>query len=144
MALTPMSTRLPSSSRVRLELLRGCHRVIFITSAFVVVLSGRSVVLGWFAQSKSLFSCTVWLCAFAGIQSYQPPLIVSDRPDPPYDVYLDGCGANTAELMWDVKSDNNDPITEYIVYHHTNFDEPGDFHENTRLAPQAGKRTRRR
>ena len=74
---------------------------------------------------------------------YPTPLFVSDRPDPPYDVYLDGCGANTAELMWDVKSDNNDPITEYIVYHHTNFDEPGDFHENTRLAPQEGERTRR-
>jgi len=48
-------------------------------------------------------------------------------PDPPYDVRLIGCGTGSADVGWNAGSDNNDPITEYIVYYNTSQVPPGIF-----------------
>ena len=39
------------------------------------------------------------------------------------------CGQRYAELIWNPGSDNNSPITEYIPYYRTSFDEDGVYTE---------------
>ena len=56
----------------------------------------------------------------------------SDRPDPPYDVFVPTCGAAKAEVAWTPGFDNLDQISEFIVYLNTSFDEEGIFQEAKR------------
>jgi len=59
--------------------------------------------------------------------------LCTGRPDPPYDVGLTGCGTLKAIVVWTPGSDNNAPITEYIVYYNTSFDEQDRFTEGARV-----------
>ena len=56
-------------------------------------------------------------------------ITVSGPPDPPYDVRLNSCSQQYAEVAWNPGTENNDPITGYIVEYNTSFDEHGKFHE---------------
>ena len=58
--------------------------------------------------------------------------VLTGRPDPPYDVHLTSCGTLKAVIEWSPGSDNNEPITQYIVYYNTTFDEPDRFTEGAR------------
>lgn len=59
------------------------------------------------------------------------------RPDPPHSVQFKTCAANYATIEWASGKDNNDPITQYIVYYNTSHDEIGKF--NSTSPVQAGK-----
>jgi len=60
-------------------------------------------------------------------------MLDAGKPDPPYDVHLTSCATIKAVVEWSPGSDNNDPVTQYIVYYNTSFDEPDRFTEGTRV-----------
>lgn len=61
-------------------------------------------------------------------------LFVHGRPDPPTDVRLvNGCQSNRAELKWLPGNDNNNRITEFVVYSNTSYDPPDRFREVIRV-----------
>jgi len=55
------------------------------------------------------------------------------RPDPPYNIGLTQCGTLKAVVVWTPGNDSNAPITEYIVYYNTTFDEQDRFTEGARV-----------
>ncbi|ELT99433.1 hypothetical protein CAPTEDRAFT_120325, partial [Capitella teleta] len=65
--------------------------------------------------------------------SISATLKVKDVPDPPTDVNMRSCGSNTAEITWTPGSDNNVPISEYIVFYNTSFDAAGEYTEGARV-----------
>ena len=55
------------------------------------------------------------------------------RPEPPYDVGLSECGTLKAVVVWTPGNDSNAPITQYIIYYNTSFDEQDRFTEGARV-----------
>ena len=53
--------------------------------------------------------------------------IVKGRPDPPVKIQM-SCTSSRTEISWTPGSENNDPISQYIIYYNMAF-EPGIFHE---------------
>ncbi len=54
-------------------------------------------------------------------------------PDPPTDVRLFSCSSTRAEVTWTAGEENNDVVTEFILYYNTSFDAQGTFHEGERV-----------
>ena len=60
--------------------------------------------------------------------------LCAGRPDPPYNVQLGSCSSWLAVVSWSPGSDNNDPISHYIIYYNTSSDEPDRFTEGARVS----------
>jgi len=54
-------------------------------------------------------------------------LTVKDKPDPPTNLEMKGCGARAARISWVPGNENNDEIIEFVVFQNTSFDDQGHF-----------------
>lgn len=68
-------------------------------------------------------------------------IIVVDKPEAPHNVRYIRCGARSADITWDIPNAHNSPITQFVVYVHTNFDDDNVYSEVMRVGADTNTAT---